>query len=107
MHADRRRMSRVIANLVQNADMHGGGVTQVVVEQICQAVRISVTNARPRCVAAAAEAVFERFSPRNVRPSRASTMGTGLGWHWYVTTSAPTMARSVVARTRPAVERGW
>jgi signal transduction histidine kinase len=79
VHADRRRMSRVIANLVQNADMHGGGVTQVVVEQIGDAVRISVTDAGPGVAPQDREAVFERFSRGTSTPSRASTMGTGLG----------------------------
>jgi signal transduction histidine kinase len=79
VHADRRRMSRVIANLVQNADMHGGGVTQVVVERVGRAVRISVTDAGPGVPPPDREAVFERFSRGSSTPSRASTMGTGLG----------------------------
>jgi signal transduction histidine kinase len=79
VHADRRRMSRVIANLVQNADLHGGGVTRVVVEQIGDAVRISVTDAGPGVEPQDREAVFERFSRGTSTPSRVSTMGTGLG----------------------------
>jgi signal transduction histidine kinase len=79
VHADRRRMSRVIANLIQNADMHGDGVTQVVVERVGDAVRISVTDAGPGVPPQDREAVFERFSRGSSTPSRASTMGTGLG----------------------------
>ena len=79
MPADRRRMSRVIANLVQNADLHGGGVTHVVVEEAGAAVRLSVFDAGPGVPAQDREAVFDRFSRGTSTPSRASTMGTGLG----------------------------
>ncbi|HEX5018659.1 MAG TPA: HAMP domain-containing sensor histidine kinase [Actinomycetes bacterium] len=79
VHADRRRMSRVIANLVQNADVHGGGVTQVIVEQVGDSVRISVTDAGPGVPPQDREAVFERFSRGTSTPSRAATIGTGLG----------------------------
>jgi signal transduction histidine kinase len=59
--------------------MHGGGVTQVVVERVGGAVRISVTDAGPGVPPQDREAVFERFSRGSSTPSRASTMGTGLG----------------------------
>lgn len=79
VHADRRRMTRVIANLVQNADMHGGGVTEVVVEEAGMSVRLSVIDTGPGVPPQDREAVFERFSRGTSTPSRASTMGTGLG----------------------------
>lgn len=79
VHADRRRMTRVIANLVQNADMHGGGVTEVVVEEAGRSVRLSVIDTGPGVPPQDREAVFERFSRGTSTPSRASTMGTGLG----------------------------
>jgi signal transduction histidine kinase len=82
VHADRRRMSRVIANLVQNADLHGDGVTGVVVEQAGETgdvVRLSVMDAGPGVPPQDREAVFDRFSRGTSTPSRASTMGTGLG----------------------------
>ena len=79
VHADRRRMGRVIANLVQNADLHGSGVVQVVVEAAGESVRLSVIDNGPGVPASDREAVFERFSRGTSTPSRASTMGTGLG----------------------------
>ncbi len=79
VHADRRRMSRVIANLVQNADVHGEGVQSVVVERVDDAVRIAVSDAGPGVAPEDREAVFERFSRGTLTPSRASTTGTGLG----------------------------
>jgi signal transduction histidine kinase len=79
VHADRRRMSRVIANLVQNADVHGGGVRAVVVERMDDSVRIKVSDSGPGVDAEDREAVFERFSRGSSTPSRASSTGTGLG----------------------------
>jgi signal transduction histidine kinase len=79
VHADRRRMSRVIANLVQNADVHGDGVRSVVVERVDDAVRIAVSDAGPGVAPEDREAVFERFSRGTLTPSRASSTGTGLG----------------------------
>ena len=72
-------MSRVIANLVQNADVHGDGVQSVVVERVDDAVRIAVSDAGPGVAPEDREAVFERFSRGALTPSRASTTGTGLG----------------------------
>ena len=79
VHADGRRLSRVIANLVQNADAHGGGVEQVTVEQVGNAVRLSVSDSGPGVAPEDREAVFERFSRGMSAPSRASSGGTGLG----------------------------
>ncbi len=79
VRADGRRLSRVIANLVQNADAHGGGVTRVAVEQFGDAVRLSVSDAGPGVPLENREAVFDRFSRGMSTPSRASSGGTGLG----------------------------
>jgi two-component system, OmpR family, sensor histidine kinase MtrB len=79
VRADSRRMGRVIANLVQNADRHGGGVQQVAVERVGDAVRLSVCDAGPGVPPEDREAVFERFSRGTSTPSRASSTGTGLG----------------------------
>ncbi len=79
VRADGRRLSRVIANLVQNADAHGGGVTRVAIEQFGDAVRLSVSDAGPGVPLENREAVFDRFSRGMSTPSRASSGGTGLG----------------------------
>lgn len=79
VHADRRRMVRVVSNLVQNADVHGGGVTQVVVERHAKSVRMSVTDDGPGVAPADREAVFERFSRGRSAPHRGDVGGTGLG----------------------------
>ena len=79
VRADSRRLSRAIANLVQNADAHGGGVELVTVERVGDAVRLSVSDAGPGVPPEDREAVFERFSRGTSTPSRASSGGTGLG----------------------------
>jgi signal transduction histidine kinase len=79
VRADSRRLGRVIANLVQNADAHGGGVERVTVERVGDAVRMSVSDAGPGVPPEDREAVFDRFSRGTSTPSRASSGGTGLG----------------------------
>ncbi|MCZ3388487.1 MAG: HAMP domain-containing histidine kinase [Actinomycetia bacterium] len=79
VRADSRRLGRVIANLVQNADAHGGGVERVTVERVGDAVRMSVADAGPGVPPEDREAVFDRFSRGTSTPSRASSGGTGLG----------------------------
>ena len=79
VNADRRRLVRVVANLVQNADVHGGGVTQVLIERRGNAVRLSVSDEGPGVAPADREAVFERFSRGRSAPLRGDAGGTGLG----------------------------
>lgn len=77
--ADRRRIQRVVDNLVQNADVHGGGVTDIAVERYGDAVRLSVSDSGPGISATDREAVFERFSRGRSTPMRGTVGGTGLG----------------------------
>jgi two-component system sensor histidine kinase MtrB len=79
VRADSRRIGRVIDNLVQNADRHGGGVDRIVVEQAGDHVRLSVSDRGPGVPPEDREAVFDRFSRGTSTPSRASSAGTGLG----------------------------
>jgi signal transduction histidine kinase len=77
--ADQRRIQRVVANLLQNADVHGGGVTDIRVEQFGDVVRLSVSDDGPGVSATDREAVFERFSRGRSTPMRGDVGGTGLG----------------------------
>jgi len=79
VRADRRRMKRVVTNLVQNADVHGGGVTEVTVERRGKVVRLAVSDDGPGVSATDREAVFERFSRGRSTPLRGDVGGTGLG----------------------------
>ena len=79
VRADSRRIGRVIDNLVQNADRHGGGVDRIVVERAGDYVRLSVADSGPGIPPEDREAVFDRFSRGTSTPARASSSGTGLG----------------------------
>jgi signal transduction histidine kinase len=72
---DRRRLERVVANLVDNAQRHGGGVVRVAATRRGDTVRIVVDDAGPGVPADRREEIFERFG--RLEPSR--TAGTGLG----------------------------
>jgi len=72
---DRRRLERVLVNLLENAAVHGGGATLVRVDRERAAVvRISVEDTGPGVPLEDRERIFERFA--RLRQSR---RGTGLG----------------------------
>ena len=74
---DPRRLERVVCNLVGNADTHGGGVAEVLVRDVEDAVEIVVDDAGPGVPAHLRAEVFERFhrGPR----ARTTADGAGLG----------------------------
>ncbi|RZU32588.1 signal transduction histidine kinase [Blastococcus saxobsidens] len=76
--ADKRRLERVIGNLVENADKHGGGVTAVRVEAGPDEARLLVDDAGPGIPERERSRVFERFA-RGRDTNRARTDGAGLG----------------------------
>jgi two-component system, OmpR family, sensor histidine kinase MtrB len=78
VRADKRRLERVLANLMDNADRHGGGLTAVAVARAGDRAEITVDDAGPGVPAAERERVFERFA-RGSRSGRASSEGSGLG----------------------------
>lgn len=75
--ADPRRLERVVGNLVDNAERHGGGVRDVCVQRVPHAVRVVVQDRGPGVPEGDRERVFERFY--RGRASRAQTSGSGLG----------------------------
>jgi signal transduction histidine kinase len=82
---DKRRLERVIVNLVENAQGHGGGVRRVVVEPSNEAdpadekVRISVEDNGPGVPLDHREQIFERFARAPRGPGVLDTGGVGLG----------------------------
>ena len=48
VRADKRRLVRVIANLIDNAQKYGGGATRVELRKVPDGVRIAVEDQRPR-----------------------------------------------------------
>jgi two-component system sensor histidine kinase MtrB len=93
LRVDKRRFERIMANLVDNARLYGGGVTRVVVESgpasagpapdeagtTPIAVRVAVEDHGPGVPDHARPHLFERFYRGRASGSRGSSEGTGLG----------------------------
>ncbi|MBY3552609.1 sensor histidine kinase [Modestobacter lapidis] len=78
IHADKRRLERVLGNLVDNADKHGGGLTGVTVTRGTDTVCVLVDDDGPGIPAHDRARVFERFA-RGGGSIRTRTEGAGLG----------------------------
>ncbi|WP_433166942.1 HAMP domain-containing sensor histidine kinase [Kribbella sp. CA-247076] len=87
LQADKRRLERVIANLVENAEDHAGGCKGVGVEAGGLGVVITVDDAGPGVPVDDRERIFERFG-RGENSNRGRGVGLGLAivarhvqWH--------------------------
>jgi signal transduction histidine kinase len=76
---DKRRMERVVANLVDNARQYAGGVTRFAVEPAGDGVRLVVIDRGPGVEPTERERIFERFYRGQAAGRRGATEGTGLG----------------------------
>lgn len=76
---DKRRLERVLVNLLENARTHGGGATAVFVHRSNGQVRIAVDDDGPGVPPAERARVFERFFRGAASGRRGTTSGTGLG----------------------------
>jgi two-component system sensor histidine kinase MtrB len=72
---DKRRLERAVANLVENAERHGGGCQSVAVDAVNGSVAILVDDAGPGVPAQQRARIFDRFT----RSPAADADGTGLG----------------------------
>ncbi|HZA80721.1 MAG TPA: ATP-binding protein, partial [Actinomycetes bacterium] len=80
VQADKRRLVQVVANLVANAERHGGGLTGVGLERAGDRVRILVDDAGPGVPDAYRSRIFERFSRAPASAgARRDGGGVGLG----------------------------
>jgi signal transduction histidine kinase len=85
MQGDRRRLARVVANLIDNARLHGGGNATVYVTEAdgdaepLGHVWIAVEDEGPGVAPEERELIFERFARGGVAGRRSSTDGAGLG----------------------------
>ncbi len=75
MYADKRRLERVFANLVENAEVHGGGCTSVRVAVTGGALVVTVDDHGAGVEEDRRERIFERFA----RDASAGSPGVGLG----------------------------
>lgn len=79
VHGDRRRLDRVVENLLDNADKYGGGAVRVAVLRRDGRVRLEVDDAGPGIPGDLREQVFERFSRGTSAGRRGQGTGSGLG----------------------------
>ena len=85
INGDRRRLARVIANLIDNARVHGGGEPEVSIAEIdppdqpVTKIRIAVEDHGTGVPEEERELVFERFARGGSAGRRAGSDGAGLG----------------------------
>jgi signal transduction histidine kinase len=79
IHADERRLERVLVNLIDNADSHGGGIARLTVSRVGDTVRIGVEDRGPGIPQEERERVFERFARGSNASSPKGYDGSGLG----------------------------
>ena len=77
--ADRRRLVRVVANLLDNAQRHGGGVIRLAVTERSGNARLEIDDAGPGIPDDLKTQVFERFARGRHSGDRGDETGTGLG----------------------------
>ena len=78
VRADKRRLERVLSNLMENADKYAGGVTAVTLLRAGDVARILVDDEGPGVPGADRNRIFERFA-RGAGSIRTRTEGSGLG----------------------------
>ncbi|WP_104523431.1 HAMP domain-containing sensor histidine kinase [Blastococcus atacamensis] len=78
IHADKRRLERVLGNLMDNADKHGGGLTAITVARGADTACVLVDDDGPGVPPGERERVFDRFA-RGAGGIRTRTEGAGLG----------------------------
>lgn len=79
VRGDRRRLDRVVANLVENAERYGGGPVRIGVLQGHGRARIEVDDAGPGVPQQFRAQIFERFSRGGLAGRRGDDGGSGLG----------------------------
>jgi signal transduction histidine kinase len=77
--ADKRRLVRVIANLLDNAAKYGGGATSVSLRRVGDAVQLAVEDHGPGIAADDRDLIFDRFTRGHVAGRRSASEGVGLG----------------------------
>jgi signal transduction histidine kinase len=79
VQADKRRIVRVIANLIDNATRYGGGATSVSLRQAEGGVQIAVEDLGEGVAADDRDLIFDRFNRGSAAGRRGSSDGVGLG----------------------------
>lgn len=79
IRADKRRLVRVISNLLDNARKYGGGPTRVELVRLPGALLIAVEDAGPGVPQEERDVIFDRFSRGAGSNRRSGSEGVGLG----------------------------
>lgn len=79
VHADKRRLVRVIANLIDNATKYGGGASSVSLRRVDDGVQIAVEDRGAGVPEADRDLIFDRFSRGASAGRRGTSDGVGLG----------------------------
>ena len=79
IRADKRRLVRVVANLLDNARKYGGGPTRIAIQRQPTALRIAVEDNGPGVPEEERDLIFDRFSRGAGSSRRAGSEGVGLG----------------------------
>ena len=77
--AEKRRLARVVANLLDNAEKYGGGATLVQVSATAHSVMMSVEDEGPGVPIEERFVIFDRFSRGGAGGRRGYDTGVGLG----------------------------
>lgn len=79
IRADKRRLVRVLTNLLDNARKYGGGATCLRLEKVDHGIRFAVEDAGAGVPEVERELIFDRFSRGAGSNRRAGSEGVGLG----------------------------
>ena len=79
IEADKRRLARVLSNLLENADHYAGGATRIEVQVDEDTLILSVIDNGPGIKKGEHVSIFERFARGSEGSRRGSGTGTGLG----------------------------
>ncbi|MSZ88868.1 MAG: HAMP domain-containing protein, partial [Actinobacteria bacterium] len=79
VRVDKRRMGRVIANLLDNADRYAGGATAVTIDRLDGMVQVAVEDRGDGVAESDREIIFDRFSRGGEGGNRSTDSGVGLG----------------------------
>ncbi len=79
IRADKRRLVRVITNLLDNARKYGGGATRVEVRKVDDGIQWAVEDAGAGVPEDERDLIFDRFSRGAGSSRRAGSEGVGLG----------------------------
>ncbi|MDQ1375513.1 MAG: two-component system, OmpR family, sensor histidine kinase MtrB [Actinomycetota bacterium] len=79
IRADKRRLERIVTNLLTNADAHGGGAVRIGLRRVDRALRLEVDDKGPGVPAGDRPRIFERFARGAAAGRRSGTGGDGVG----------------------------